>query len=111
MTILYENLKKEYIKVHRKIPKHQRTPESNGKASWMRVKDGELSIIIEANRTENLGVFIAKVVVQRERAAYDEVKMNYFVLLSSESDILIDFFDSGQLDQFNKNKCNNTSYL
>jgi len=74
VTILYENLKKEYIKVHRKIPKHQRTPESNGRASWMRVKDGELSIIIEANRTENLGVFIAKVVVQRERAAYDEAR-------------------------------------
>ena len=91
MTILYENLKKEYIKVHKKIPRHQRTAESNGKASWMRVKDGELSIVVEANRTESLGVFIAKVVVQRERAAYEEVETNFFVLLLSASDSHFNF--------------------
>ena len=84
MTISYENLQREYWKVHKKISKSMRIPEDDGKASWMRVKDGIVRIAIEANGIDRKnGTVIAKVVVQRERAAYEEVKSLYvtFVLI------------------------------
>ena len=79
VTILYENLKDEYMKVHKKIPAHMKNSEQGNKGSWMRVKDGHVKIAIEINN-ESLsgGTFIAKVVVHRDRTAYEEVKKVYF---------------------------------
>lgn len=71
MTIKYLDLKKEYTKVHRKIPRKQLTPELKAKASWMRIKEGGVKILVEAQNLD--GELIAKVVVQRERAAFAEV--------------------------------------
>ena len=70
VTILYENLKSEYKKVHRKIPKGWKYPRD----SWMRVENGHVSIMIDVNNTECSGSFVAKVVVRREANAYEEVK-------------------------------------
>ena len=85
VTISYENLQREYWKVHKKIPKNLKRPEDNGKASWMRVKDGNVRIAIEANGIDcRNGMVIAKVVVQRERAAYEEVKSLYFTFVLIE---------------------------
>ena len=74
VTITYMNLQKEYIKAHKKIPK-KKSAENQSKASWMRVKDGNVRILIEAHNLE--GALIAKVVVQRERAAFAEVNTCY----------------------------------
>ena len=71
VAILYENLKNEYKKVHRKIPKSWNYPRD----SWMRVENGHVSIMIDVNCTEYLGSFVAKVVVRREINSYEEVKI------------------------------------
>lgn len=75
VTIKYMDLKKEYMKYHKKIPNKQRN--NGGRCSWMRVKDGQTNILIEVKGLPE-GEIIARVVVQRERAAYAEVKSNVF---------------------------------
>ena len=80
MTIHYENLRSEYTKVHKKIPRRFK----QGKGSWMRVENGVVSIGIDVNAAAYSGSFVAKVVVQRDRKAYEEVKIKYSILLLSE---------------------------
>ena len=72
MTILYENLKSEYYKVHRKIP-----DQTLGyRSSSMRVKDGDVKISIEVNIESSPDcTFVTNVAVQRERAAWEEVTL------------------------------------
>ena len=69
---MYEGLKAEYLKVHKKIPKAKQQQAGLGdRGSWMRVKDGHVNIFIE-NKSRP-GVPIVKVVVQREKTAFTEV--------------------------------------
>ena len=90
VTISYEDLQPEYLKFHRKIPKRLKIPED--KASWMRVKDRNIRIAIEANGIDcSNGMCIAKVVVQRERAAYEEVKSFHFTFVLLELLFPMDF--------------------
>jgi len=73
VTIHYENLRSEYTKVHKKIPRRFK----QGKGSWMRVENGVVSIGIDVNAAAYSGSFVAKVVVQRDRKAYEEtLRMN-----------------------------------
>ncbi|XP_065060043.1 uncharacterized protein LOC135687420 [Rhopilema esculentum] len=73
VSIVYEGLKAEYLKVHKKIPKAKQQQAGLGdRGSWMRVKDSHVDIFIE-NKSRP-GVPIVKVVVQREKTAFAEAR-------------------------------------